>query len=89
MHQLRTNRALDLSANMLDKTKKRKRSRKAYDICSIFYFMTSKNSTTLIEQSIKMRMSIEFVSKMFRIQVQISQQQQNINSKKKTQECIE
>ena len=66
------------------KQKKRKRSRKAYDICSIFYLMTSKNFTTSIERSIKMTMLIEFVSKMFRIQVQISQQQQNINSKKKT-----
>ena len=74
MHQLRTNKALSLSENVLSKTKQMKRVKKACDICSVFYFIVIKNTTASTKQDNKMSQNNDFVSKKFRIEIQISQQ---------------
>ena len=89
MHQLRANKASNLSANVLSKTKKmKKKIKRAYDIYSVLYFTVIKNTTASIKQDNKMSSKNDFVSKKFRIEIQIfkqqkQQQQQKTSAKKK------
>ena len=69
MHQLRTNRASNLSANMLSKTRRNERIKKAYNICLVLYFTIIKNTTTSIKQNNKMSFKNDFVSKKFRPEI--------------------
>ena len=50
-----------------------KRSKRAYDICSMRYFTFLKNIIEFIEQDNKMSTKNDVVSTNFRIQIQISQ----------------
>ena len=74
----------------LARRKEMKRSKRTYDICSMFYFTVLKNIINFIEQSNKMSTNNDVVSKSFRIQIQISQfsfqqqQQKTIEEKKRT-----
>ena len=73
MHQLRINKALNMNVHVLSKTKKMKKFKKAYDICSMFYFIIFKNIIELIEQNNEMSTKNDVASKNSRIQIQISQ----------------
>ena len=79
-----------MSAHVLNKTKKMKKFKKAYDICSVFYFTAFKNIIESIQQNNKMTTRNDVVSTNLRIQIQISQfsfqqqQQKTIEKKKKT-----
>ena len=66
--------------------KEMKRFKRAYDICSVFYFTAFKNIIKSIEQNNKMSTKNDVVSTNFRIQIQISQssqQQQEITKREK------
>ena len=69
-----------------------KRFKKAYDICSVFYFTVFKNIIEFIEQNNKISTKNDVVSTNFRIQIQISQfsfqQQQQKTTKKKKKTLI-
>ena len=84
MHELRANKASSLSANVLNKTKKIKRVKRTYNICSVFYFTIIKNTTTSMKQNNKMSFLKNFVSKKFRIEIQIFQQNQEQHQYQKT-----
>ena len=62
--------------------KKVERIKKGYDISSVLYSTTIKIFIIVTEQSNKMFVSNEFISKNFRVQIQISQQQKLSNKKK-------
>ena len=84
MHQLQTNKASNLSANVFNKTKKMKKVKKAYDICSMLYLTVFKNTTVFIKQNNKMSFKNDFLSKKSRIEIQIFRQQQKQQQQKKT-----
>ena len=84
MHQLRANRTSNLSANVLSKTKKMKRIKRAYDIYSVLYFIVIKNTTASMKQDNKMSLKNDFNSKRFRIEIQIFQQNQEQQQKTST-----
>ena len=66
--------------------KEMKKSKKAYDICSVFYFTILKKIIEFIEQNNRMSTKNDVVSTNFRIQIQISQfsqQQQKATKEKK------
>ena len=70
------------------KQKEMKRIKRAYNICSVLYFTVIKNTTASTKQDNKMSQNNDFVSKKFRIEIQISQQhqeqqQQETSAKKK------
>ena len=84
MHQLRINKTSSLSANVLNKTKKMKRIKKTYDICSVLYFTVIKNTITSMKQDNKLSLKNDFDSKKFRIKIQIFQQNQKQQQQQKT-----
>ena len=59
-----------------------KRVKRAYDICSVLYFTVIKNTTASMKQDNKMSQNNDFVSKKFRIEIQISQQHQEQQQQK-------
>ena len=67
-----------------------KRSKRAYDICSVLYFTVFKNIIKSIEQNNKMSTKNDVVSTNFRVQIQIlhfsfeQQQQERTKWKKRT-----
>ena len=63
-----------------------KRVKKAYDICSVLYFIIIKNTTTSVKQDNKMSFKNDFDSKKSRIEIQISQQNQEQQQKTSTKE---
>ena len=69
MHQLRTDRTLNLSVYVLSKTKKSKKNQKTYEINSEFYSTTVKNFIVSTKQSNKMSISNDIVSNNFRIEI--------------------
>ena len=64
------------------KQKEMKRVKKAYDICSVLYFTVIKNTIASMKQDNKMSKNNDFVSKKFRIEIQISQQHQKQQQQK-------
>ena len=67
-----------------------KKFKRAYDMCSLFYFTVFKNIIESIEQSNKMSTKNDVVSTNFRVQIQISQfsQQQQKATKRKNRTLI-
>ena len=63
--------------------KKMKRIKRTYDMCSVIYFTVIENTTTSMKQDNKMSSNIDFVSKKFRIEIQIFQQQQQEQQQQK------
>ena len=61
-----------------------KRVKKAYDICSVLYFIVIKNTTASMKQDNKMSFKNDFDSKKFRIEIQIFQQNQEQQQKTST-----
>ena len=61
-----------------------KRVKRAYDICSMFYFIVIKNTTASMKQNNKMSLKNDFDSKKSRIEIQISQQNQEQQQKTST-----
>ena len=64
--------------------KEMKRVKKAYDIYSVLYFIVIKNTTASMKQDNKMSLKNDFDSKKFRIEIQISQQNQEQQQKTST-----
>ena len=60
-----------------------KRVKRAYDMCSVFYFTVIENTTASMKQDNKMSSNIDFVSKKSRIEIQIFQQQQQEQQQQK------
>ena len=58
--------------------------KKAYYIYSMLYFKVINNITTLMKQNNKMSSKNDFVSKKFRIKIQILEQQQKQQQQQKT-----
>ena len=56
--------------------KETKRIKKVYDICSVLYFIVIKNTTASMKQNNKLSLKNDFDSKKLRIEIQISQQNQ-------------
>ena len=72
-------------ANMCSiRHKKVERIKRTYDINSVHYSTTVKNLIVVTKQNNKMSVSNEFVSKNFRVQIQISQQYKSSNEKQRT-----
>ena len=90
MHQLRTNKASNMSAHMLNKTKKMKKFKRTYDICSVLYLTVFKNIIESIEQNNKISTKNDVVSTSLRVQIQISQfsQQQQKATKREKKSLI-
>ena len=63
-----------------------KKVKKAYDICSVFYFIVIKNTTASMKQDNKMSFKNDFNSKKSRIEIQIFQQNQEQQQKTSTKE---
>ena len=61
-----------------------KRIKRAYDICSVLYFIVIKNTTTSMKQNNKLSFKNDFDSIKFRIEIQISQQNQEQQQQQKT-----
>ena len=66
--------------------KEMKRVKRAYDICSVLYFIVIKNTTASMKQDNKMSFKNDFDSKKSRIEIQISQQNQEQQQKTSTKE---
>ena len=64
--------------------KEMKKIKRTYDICSVLYFIVIENTTASMKQNNKMSFNNDFVSKKFRIEIQIFQQQQEQQQQKKT-----
>ena len=82
MHQLRINRVSNLNAHVFNKTKKMKKFKKTYEICSIPYFTIFKNITITIEQKTK----CSFQTKSFRKVFECRYKYPNSNKKKQLTE---
>ena len=66
--------------------KEMKRVKRAYDICSVLYFIVIKNTTASMKQNNKMSFKNDFDSKKSRIEIQIFQQNQEQQQKTSTKE---
>ena len=64
--------------------KKIKRIKKAYNICSVLYFIVIKNTTASMKEDNKMSFKNDFDLKKFRIEIQIFQQNQEQQQKTST-----
>ena len=60
-----------------------KKVKRAYDMCSVLYLTVIENTTASMKQDNKMSSNNDFVSKKFRIEIQISQQQQQKQQQQK------
>ena len=60
-----------------------KRVKRTYDMCSVLYFTIIENTTASMKQDNKMSSNNDFVSKKFRIEIQIFQQQQQEQQQQK------
>ena len=67
MHQLQTNKVLNINAYVFNKTKKDEKIQKNIRICSMLYFTVFKNIIKFIEQINKILTKNNIVSKKFRI----------------------
>ena len=83
MHQLQTNKTSNLNVYVLSKTKRSRKNQKIYNINSIFYSTIVKNFTISTKQNNKMFVLDDIVSKSFRIEIEIFQQQQKLSNKKR------
>ena len=71
------------------KHKKMKRTKRAYDMCSVLYFTIIENTTASIKQDNKMSSNNDFVSKESRIEIQIFQQQQQQEQQQQKKTSVE